>query len=144
MKKLQFERRVPYSPDQMMKLVGDLESYPNFVPNCSGMDVQQGFESDQRLARMGVQFGPINQAYTSRVTMDKTRGTVSAHAIDGPFTHLDSIWRFVPDGEGTSVYFDIEFGFSNPLIATVAEPVFTAKQEEIMDAFMAEAARRYG
>jgi len=144
MKKLNFERRVPYSPDQMMRLVGDLESYPDFVPNCSGMEVQQGFESDQRLARMGIQFGPINQAYTSRVTMDKTRGTVSAHAIDGPFTHLDSIWRFVPDGEGTNVYFDIEFGFSNPLIATVAEPVFMAKQEEIMDAFMAEAARRYG
>ncbi len=30
------------------------------------------------------------------------------------------------------------------MIAAVAEPAFAAKQDEIMDAFVDEAARRYG
>jgi coenzyme Q-binding protein COQ10 len=42
------------------------------------------------------------------------------------------------------VRFDIDFKISNPLVAAVAEPAFAAKQEEIIDAFVAEADRRFG
>ena len=75
--------------------------------------------------------------------MGQARGIV-AKAVDGPFAYLDSKWSFTPEGEGTRVRFDIDFKISNPLIAAVAEPAFAAKQEEIMDAFIAEADRRYG
>ena len=40
--------------------------------------------------------------------------------------------------------FDISFHIANPLLAAVAEPAFAAKQDEIMDAFVEEADRRYG
>ena len=142
MPKLHFTRHVPYSPTKMLSLVQDLEKYPSFVPNCSQMQVTRS--GDVRLARMSVQFGPISQAYTSEVTVDEHAGIVSAHAIDGPFSHLDSQWRFTAAGDGTDISFDIDFGFSNPLIAAVAEPAFAAKQDEIMDAFVKEAERRFG
>lgn len=146
MKRLFFERHVPHLPERMYALVADLESYPRFVPNCKAMDVKRDRSTteDVRFAKMTITFGPVTQSYTSRVISDPTALTITAHAVDGPFSFLDSKWSFEPEGQGTRVRFDIEFKFSNALIAAVAEPAFAAKQDEIMDAFMDEADRRYG
>ncbi|UXN75657.1 hypothetical protein N8D56_17265 [Devosia sp. A8/3-2] len=89
-------------------------------------------------------FGPITQAYTSRVTPDSEALTIRAKAVDGPFAYLDSVWSFEQEGMGTRVRFEIDFKISNPLIAAVAEPAFAAKQDEIMRAFADEADNRYG
>ena len=137
------ERHVPHLPQSMYELVCDLEAYPRFVPNCKAMEVRTD-HSGATLARMTIQFGPVTQAYTSRVTMDADGHAITAKAVDGPFAYLDSKWRFEPEGQGTRVTFDIDFRISNPLLAAVAEPAFAAKQDEIVDAFVAEADRRFG
>lgn len=141
-----FERHVPHLVDRMFDLVNDLESYPRFVPNCKGMEVKRddGATGDVRFAKMTIQFGPVTQAYTSRVEADRSAHTIVAKAVDGPFAYLDSKWTFEPEGEGTRIRFDIDFKISNPVVAAVAEPAFAAKQDEIMDAFVDEADRRFG
>ncbi|MEP7240191.1 MAG: type II toxin-antitoxin system RatA family toxin [Devosia sp.] len=141
-----FERHVPHLPDRMFDLVSDLASYPKFLPNISGMEVKRDSSDpgDVSLAKMTVQFGPVKQAYTSRVEANRADHTIVAKAVDGPFAYLDSKWTFTPEGEGTRVRFDIDFKIANPLIAAVAEPAFAAKQEQIMDAFVDEADRRFG
>lgn len=141
---LKLERHVPQPPAEMFDLVADLESYPRFVPNCRAMEVRPGSDGDTRYARMTIKVGPLSDAYTSRVKLDAVNRTIAARAVDGPFSHLDSQWRFEPEGAGTCVRFEIDFNISNPLIAAVAEPLFAGKQEEIMDAFLREARRRYG
>ena len=127
----------------MFDLVSDLEAYPEFVPNCKAMEVRDD-ASGAILAKMTVQFGPITQSYTSRVSADPQALTIVAKAVDGPFAYLDSKWTFTPEGQGCRVRFDIDFKMSNPLIAAVAEPAFAAKQDEIIDAFADEADRRFG
>ncbi len=146
MPQLKFSRSVPYSADQMIDLVSDLNAYPDFVPNCSDMKLsgETGVPLDTCNARMHISFGPVNQSYTSRVTIDRKAGTVSARALDGPFAHLDSKWTFRPEENGTKVRFEIDFEIANPLIRAVAEPAFSRKQGEILDAFVREAHRRYG
>ncbi len=141
---LKFERHVPDAPERMYQLVADLKSYPDFVPNCRRMEVRPGAQRNERLARMTIGYGPFSDAYTSRVTLNESERSITAKALDGPFSHLDSTWRFDPEGQGTCISFEIDFRFSNPLIKAVAEPAFASKQDEIMDAFLAEAARRYG
>ncbi|MDO8358845.1 MAG: type II toxin-antitoxin system RatA family toxin [Devosia sp.] len=141
-----FDRHVPHLVERMFELVADLESYPRFVPNCKDMQVKRdsGAPGDVRFAKMTIQFGPLTQSYTSRVEFDRANRTITAKATDGPFAYLDSKWSFEPEGEGTRIRFDIDFKFSSPLIASVAEPAFAAKQEQIMDAFVDEADRRFG
>ena len=140
------ERHVPHLPERMFDLVYRVEDYPRFLSNVSNMDVKRdnGTDADVRFARMTIQFGPIKQAYTSRVEANRTSRTITAKAVDGPFAYLDSKWTFEPEGAGTRIRFDIDFKFSNPLVAAVAEPAFAAKQEEIMDSFVEEAERRFG
>src|SRR5690606_25738687 len=142
---LDFERHVPHAPEQMYELVADLDSYPRFIPNCSRMKVERdrGTSDDIRFARMTIRVGPLTQSYTSRVHADPATRTITARAVDGPLLHLDSRWVFEPEGAGTCVRFSIDFKINNPLIAAVAEPAFAAKQDEILDAFVEEAQRRY-
>ena len=142
-----FERHVPHLPERMFQVVSDLADYPRFIPNCRAMDVRpdpSASGSDVQLAKMTLNFGPITQAYTSRVTADAQAMTITAKAVDGPFAYLDSVWRFEAEGMGTRVRFEIDFKISNPFVAAVAEPAFAAKQEEIMQAFRDEADRRFG
>ncbi len=143
---LSFKRKVPHSPAQMLDLVADVESYPRFVPNCERMDVKRDPISPETefAARMHIRFGPIAQAYTSRIEVNREAMTLTANAVDGPFSHLNSLWRFKEQADGTLIQFDIDFRIANPIIRSVAEPAFAAKQEEIIDAFVAEANRRYG
>jgi coenzyme Q-binding protein COQ10 len=141
MPKLNFTRHVPFTPEQMLSLVADLNSYPNFVPNC--IDMQVTHDGEDKLAKMSVKFGPIEQAYTSRVSIDEKEGIVRAVAIDGPFSHLDSGWEFIKEEQGSLIKFDIDFGFSNRLIAAVVEPAFEKIQSEILDAFILEAKSRF-
>ncbi len=142
MPELKFSRTVDFSPEQMLRLVSDMGSYPDFVPNCSAMEVSAGHNGVCE-ARMHVQFGPVSQNYTSRVKVDEEALSVHSEALDGPFSYLNSLWEFAPEGEGTLVQLSIDFKISNPLLAAVAEPAFADKQGEILDAFLAEAKRRY-
>jgi coenzyme Q-binding protein COQ10 len=137
------ERHVPHLPKAMFDLVNDLDAYPRFIPNCKAMEVKAQADGS-RLAKMTISFGPITQSYTSKVTADPAAMTITAVAVDGPFSYLDSKWTFTGEGEGTRIRFDIDFKFSNPLIAAVAEPAFASKQDEIIDAFGDEADRRFG
>jgi coenzyme Q-binding protein COQ10 len=143
-----YEKHVLHLPQRMFEIVADLQDYPLFIPNCRAMDVRPDPAAakgkDVRLAKMTLSFGPITQAYTSRVTLDRENKTIAAKAVDGPFAYLDSVWSFEPEGEGTRVRFEIDFKISNPLVAAVAEPAFAAKQDEIMQAFSDEADRRFG
>ncbi|WP_052952302.1 type II toxin-antitoxin system RatA family toxin [Devosia epidermidihirudinis] len=143
-----FERHVPHLPRRMFDIVSDLNDYPRFVPNCKAMEVRTDpaapAGADVRLAKMTISFGPVTQAYTSRVTNDVDALTIRAKAVDGLFAYLDSVWSFEPEGMGARVRFEVDFKIANPLIAAVAEPAFAAKQEEIIQAFIDEADRRYG
>ena len=140
---LRLERQVPHPPREMFNLVADLEGYPRFIPNCKAMLVRSDPNSAGVLATMTLRFGPITQGYTSRVMLDRENCTVTATAVDGPFRYLDSRWTFAAEGQGTRIHFWIRFKISNALIAAVAEPAFASKQDEILNAFVREANRRF-
>ncbi|MEO5804901.1 type II toxin-antitoxin system RatA family toxin [Devosia sp.] len=141
-----FEQHSRHLPERMFGIVADLADYPRFIPNCSAMEVRPDPAGDgnTKLAKMTLRFGPITQSYTSRVVADLVAKSITAKAVDGPFAYLDSVWLFEPEGQGTRVRFEIDFKISNPLVAAVAEPAFSAKQDEIMRAFADEADRRFG
>ncbi len=144
MTKMSFERDVPHTPEQMFDLASDLASYPSFVPNCDEMNIADLPQDGQCLARMHISFGPISQAYESKVFANRADMSVTAISEDDPFSFLESEWRFTATSAGTHVNFALEFEMRNRFIAAVAEPLFAQKQGEIVDAFMDEAQKRYG
>ncbi len=93
-------------------------------------------------ARIG--FRGFSERFTTRVQADPDRRIVQASLVRGPFRRLENLWTFTPLASGeTRIDFEIDYAFSNPLLAMLARANFGLAVSRIMDAFTEEAARRY-
>ena len=83
---------VPHSAQKMFDLVNDVESYPQFLPWCSGAATLESSEQ-QYTARVEMKKGPLSQHFTTRNVL--TPGTqINMSLVDGPFKKLQGQWQF--------------------------------------------------
>ena len=122
-----------YSADELFAVVADVKDYPLFVPWCSGARIRS---EDQReiVADLVIGFGPFQESFTSRVTLDRPR-QVLVRAIEGPLEHLTNTWTFTPVEAKTRVDFIIDFQFKSHLLDHVASGMFHEAATRMMGAF---------
>lgn len=114
----------------MYRAVADVERYPEFLPWCTALRVEsRAREGDKEivLAEMVVGFKAFRERYTSRVVLDPKARTIAVTQDEGVFHHLDTHWRFTPEGpknESCRVDFAIGFAFKNRLLGAVAGRAF--------------------
>ncbi len=133
---------VPYSAQQMYQLVNDVESYPEFLPWCSGGSVLEDSES-VRVARVDISKGPIKQHFTTRNEL--TDGEeIKLSLVEGPFSQLQGQWSFAAIGDsGCRVTFNTQFSFSSRIIEKTVGPVFNEICTRLVDAFVDRAKQVY-
>ena len=125
---------VPYSADEMYALVADIESYAQFLPWCGGARVLQR-EPDAVTASIAIAYRGVNKSFTTRNTLDPGRG-MELRLVDGPFRRLVGHWRFEPlDERACKVSLDLDFEFSNRLVALMVGPVFESIANSLVDSF---------
>jgi coenzyme Q-binding protein COQ10 len=113
-------RILPYSPDLLFQMVGDVDRYPQFVPWITSMrtynakDLEPGVSSLD--AEAGVGFAFLREKFATRVTRDATARTITVALISGPFRALRNDWRFLAHEQGTRVEFTIDFEFKSRLM----------------------------
>jgi len=134
---------VPYTALEMYKLVDDIEAYPVFLPWCGGSEVIERNEDEVRasilLSRSGIKkhFTTLNRLQHGKM--------IEMRLVEGPFRHLEGFWRFESLNESASkIMFDIEFEFSNKLLAMTIGPVFSQITNTMVDAFTTRAVEVYG
>jgi coenzyme Q-binding protein COQ10 len=141
-------RLVPYSAREMFDIVSDVERYPEFLPWCAALRVQEREENVNGIvtvvAEMLIAYHGLRERYVSRVTLDAAQNHVEAHHVRGPFSKLDTVWRFAPRAEGCEVYFCIEFSFHSKLLSAVTGLAFDIVARKMADAFLARAQALYG
>jgi ribosome-associated toxin RatA of RatAB toxin-antitoxin module len=67
--------------------------------------------------------------------------------VDGPFSHLQGEWRFLPigpDGKACKVEFALSYAFSSRPLELVVSPVFDRIANTFVDAFVARAEQVHG
>lgn len=134
---------VPYTVAEMYRLVLDIESYPDFVPWCSGARVTSQ-DPDQVCASIEFARGGLHKAFTTRNRMQKDK-MIEMRLVEGPFRHLEGFWRFDPKSDiGCKVSLDLEFEFSSKLLSVSFGPVFTQVANTLVDAFTKRAIDVYG
>jgi len=132
-------RIVPYSADEMYRIVADVERYPEFLPWVSALHIvsrEQVKGRDVLKARMTVGFRSFRESYTSRVNLDPAGRTIDVVQTDGPFRVLENHWRFTPEGAGCRIDFSIQFEFRNPILNAVAGAAFGRVMLKTEDAFI--------
>ena len=133
---------VPYSADQMYQLVKDVESYPDFLPWCSGAEILEQLDDGVR-GRVDISKGKLKQSFSTRNKFIEGRA-IDMQLEDGPFSHLQGGWNFEPIGDaGSRVSLHLEFDFSSTLARMTIGPVFNAIADKLVDAFVEQATNVY-
>ena len=135
-----------YSADEMYALVIDVPKYPDFLPWCDrGRVIAE--DADGMTAEVGLAFGALRHSFTTRNTHVPGR-EVQLKLVDGPFSRLDGVWRFIPVGEegerACRVELDLHYGFDNIGLSALIGPVFDTIASTLVDAFVKRAEQVYG
>jgi coenzyme Q-binding protein COQ10 len=146
---LQAQRDLPYSPEDLCRLVGDVRGYPSFIPWIQSLRVLRetplelgGWEG---VAEAVVGWKAITERFATRVRAEPAKGEVDVSLVSGPFKTLKNQWRFAPLPGGTAqVSFLITYEFRNPILNALVGANRERAAQKIMQAFEAEAARRFG
>ena len=134
---------VPYSAEQMYTLVDDIPAYPEFLPWCSGSKEITRRE-DEVEASLDIAHSGVHKSFTTRNRLEKNR-SIEMQLVEGPFKHLNGVWRFEPLGDaGSKVVLDLEFDFSSKLLGMTFGPIFSKIAGSLVDAFIQRAQKIYG
>ncbi|MBI1198201.1 MAG: type II toxin-antitoxin system RatA family toxin [Phenylobacterium sp.] len=142
-------RVLPYAPDQLFTLVGDVARYPEFVPWITAMRTwnarDHGGGVDTLDAEAGVGFSFLRERFATRVRRDAGERQIDVSLLSGPFRKLVNQWRFLPEGEGdTRIEFDIDFQFKSRLLDGLLAANFHHAVERLMGCFEDRAKALYG
>jgi coenzyme Q-binding protein COQ10 len=120
MARCRLSRVLPYAPEELFELVGDVRRYPEFVPWISEMRVWNERELEAGIstldAEVGVGFSFLRERFGTRVKRNANLRRIDVQLLSGPFRRLHAIWSFEPHAVGTELRFDIDFEFRAKLL----------------------------
>lgn len=135
-----------YTPQEMYLLVTGVNQYPAFLPWCNESRVVSEDEAGMT-AEIGIAFSGIKQTFTTR-NVHVTDRQVRIELVNGPFSHLDGEWNFLPLGDGTQrackVELTLSYKFANATLGKLIGPVFDKIASSLVDAFVKRAGQVYG
>lgn len=139
---------VAHSADDMYALVTEVEAYPQFLPLVEGLTItrrEQVGDKQMLVATMQVGYKLIRERFTTKVTLNPDQREILVEYLNGPFSHLENRWCFLPRADGgADVYFYIAYSFRSRLFERVVGGVFDKAVRKYTDAFEARADAVYG
>lgn len=124
-------------PTVVFDLINDIASYPQFVPGCSAAQVLKA-DAKQIVARLDGKKGPLHTHFTTRNRLSPPH-EIHMDLVDGPVRSLQGHWQLTPVGSGCRIELRLQFDFSNPLKATLLEPLLTDMANQLVQAFVRRA-----
>jgi len=134
---------INYSAEQMFKLVDRVEDYPEFLPWCGGVDVEER-QGDKLKAKLKINYHGLKQSFTTENTNTPPSG-MTMHLVEGPFKHFEARWHFKALREDAcKIEFDMQYEFSSRILESVIGPVFSMIANSFVDSFCKRAEQIYG
>ena len=141
-------RILPYAPDALFDMVGDVGRYPEFIRWITAMEAQPAYETEPGVtvldAEAAVGFSFLTERFSTRVKRDATRRQIDVSLLSGPFKRLYNRWRFLPHADGTEVIFDIDFEFKSRMLDLMLKANFATAVDKLIGSFEDRAKVLYG
>jgi len=134
---------VDHSPETMFALVDDVDRYDEFLPWVKTATV---LHRDESVVKGTLLFskGGFEKSFTTE-NYRHPGEAIDIRLVRGPFRHLKGTWRFEPMGErGCKVALNMDFEFTNRLLAMAFGRVFTQMANSLVDSFVRRADSLYG
>ncbi|MBN1007024.1 type II toxin-antitoxin system RatA family toxin [Amphritea pacifica] len=134
---------VLHTAEQMFDLVNDVESYPQFLPWCSGTTLIEStdevMQASLKVAKAGLRY-----SFTTRNELQRPE-IIRIELVEGPFSSLSGLWTFKPlSEEACKVSLSLQFDFSGKLTSMAMSKVFNQMAATMVDAFVNRADQVYG
>ncbi len=134
---------VMYSADQMYQLVDDINSYPQFIPNCADAK-RQAISETVVEGSLLINKAGISKWFTTQNTLTSNH-RIDMKLVNGPFKFLHGYWLFTPlDDNACKVELNLEFEFSSKMIELAFGKVFNHVTSSMVSAFTQRAKTVYG
>jgi ribosome-associated toxin RatA of RatAB toxin-antitoxin module len=134
---------VSHSPEEMFKLIDDIEAYSEFLPWC-GKATEISRDEKNVEASILISHSGLNKEFTTQ-NKNTAFEKIEMHLLNGPFKNLNGVWLFEPLGEtACKVSLNLEFEFSSKIIGITLGPVFSKIANNLVDAFIKRADVIYG
>ena len=133
---------VPFSAAQMYQLVADVPSYPQFLPWCRAVQVDDPQQQSVR-ASLTIAKGPLRKSFTTQNQMFPEH-RIEIVLVDGPFRHLNGCWTFEDlGGDGARVTLEMDFEVAGALLRRTLQPIFAEIASTMVGAFCQRARDLY-
>lgn len=137
---------LPYRPEDLFDLAADVGRYPDFITWIQALRLVSEQEEPGRMrcrAEVTVGFKGFRETFVTDVDARRPDLAIDVSLVRGPFRKLTNGWRFEPSATGSRVDFTIQFEFRNFVLQALADANKAYAIKRVIDAFVAEAARRY-
>lgn len=139
MKRIARSAIVECSAEDFYALAEDIESYPSFLPWCAAAVVRERAPG-RTVATLTLAAAGLRQSFTTENANQPGR-SIDMRLVEGPFKHFAAHWRFTPlQDRAAKVEFQLEYQFSNRIVAGVLGPIFSRMADSTVDAFARRAA----
>ena len=138
MPRASIKKIIPCKKEDLIKLILDIEKYPEFVPWCLNGKIHRKDEMNDMIEMeadltVGKKF--LNQTYKSHVTYYKKKNKILVNNIGGPLKHLKNEWIIRDINNQSEVSFEIDFEIKNIFYNIIMTKSFDLGLKNIADAF---------
>ena len=126
--------------DAVFHAVNDIEDYPLFIPTCSAARILEQ-SAEGVVAQLGFSLSGKTFSFTTR-NRPKPYQSTHIELVEGPFKHLNGLWLFKETPSGSLISCEIEYQFSNKVIAALFKLAFPHLLNHLMIGFI-ERAKTY-
>jgi coenzyme Q-binding protein COQ10 len=136
------KKEIPCSKENLIKMVLDIEKYPEFVPWCLNSKIHSRNERNNKIeitADLTIGKNFFNETYTSLVIYDKISDAIHVTNMEGPLKHLENNWFFKEKGKNSEVDFHIDFELKNRILNILMIKSFDIGLKKIAEAFQKRA-----
>jgi ribosome-associated toxin RatA of RatAB toxin-antitoxin module len=132
-----------FSSDELYRLVGDIEAYPQFLPGCVSAQVEHA-EATRVRARLGFRVKGLADSFATENRLEQG-SRIEMTLVDGPFRKLSGAWEFSPLAEyACKVTLRVSVDFGNRMLEGTLSPWVGRAVSHIIDAFRQRAQELYG
>ena len=134
---------VPFSAEQMYKLVVNVGAYHEFLPWCGdSQELERG--DDWIKGSVTITKGGLNKTFTTKNYL-KENEQIELTLVDGPFKALQGFWKFAAlKKDACKISLELDYEFSSKMLGLVVGPVFNQIANAMVDSFVKEAYKKYG
>ena len=132
------KKEIPCSKENLIKMVLDIERYPEFVPWCLDGKIHSKKDKGDKIefiADLTIGKSFFNETYKSFVIYEKSTNSIHVTNIKGPLKYLENKWFFIQKGKNSEIDFHVDFELKNKILNMLMVKSFDIGLKKIAEAF---------